>query len=147
MAHVLEIRLPSVGVQYHFEPTYVMGAVEALALPEDGAVYIREDVYEALLKKDPVARFTVAHEIGHLWMHERPGTTSALYQVEAMRPHGPLEDAECQADSFAAEFLMPLGEMQGVHITAADVMAHYNVTFSAALRRVRELSAEGLVRR
>lgn len=67
---------------------------------------IREDVYEAWNDpNDPMhgrARFTLAHELGHLVLHEGP----ALHRQTAMIKHKVFEDSEWQADYFA-EFLMP----------------------------------------
>jgi len=147
MAQVLEHNLSSLGILYSYEPPHVMGAAEALAIPEQNTILLREDVYFALLEDDPPARFTVAHEVGHLWLHERPGPATALYHAEPARPHGPLEDAECQADAFAAEFLAPAREFAGMRVTAAGLMHTYNLSFQAAMQRVRELSAEGIIRR
>lgn len=147
MPSVLEHGLARLGILYSYEEDYKMGAAEALVLPENNVLLLRQDVYFALLDGEPHARFTVAHEIGHLWLHERPGPATALYHAEPARPHGPLEDAECQADSFAAEFLMPANELAGQRVTAAGLMKTYEVSFGAALRRVRELVSEGIIRR
>jgi hypothetical protein len=148
MAWILEHALPRFGIDYFYEPEYVMGAAEALVLPEDDAIVLREDIYKGLLRGEPHTRFTLAHEIGHLWLHERPGPSAALFHAEPSRAHGPLEDAECQADCFAAEFLMPVSELIRLRpLTAAGLALRYGVSFQAALLRVRELKMEGLIPR
>ena len=68
-------------------------------------IILRADTYDALCDvSDPKhcrARFTVAHEIGHLILHE--GFALARGAVR----HKHYEDSEWQADTFAAELLMP----------------------------------------
>jgi Zn-dependent peptidase ImmA (M78 family) len=80
-------------------------------------------------------------------MHERPTLVTAFYMQEVDLGHAQQEDPERQANSFAAEFLMPANELAGKHWTAAQVSAMYKVSLQAAIRHVRELTAEGLIRR
>lgn len=74
-------------------------------------------------------RFTLAHELGHLVMHDLP-----------VAP----DDAEAQADAFASEFLMPAAEIR-THLThidmakAAQLKRHWKVAMSALIRRARDL--------
>ena len=74
-------------------------------------------------------RFTVAHELGHLVMHDELTTS---------------EEAEAEADAFAAEFLMPAVEIRAQlrNITlqrAAQLKVVWRVAMSAIIRRARDL--------
>lgn len=74
-------------------------------------------------------RFTLAHELGHLVMHDLPE---------------PEEDAENEADRFAAEFLMPAAEIRS-QLTRIDIQKaamlkrHWKTAMSALIRRARDL--------
>jgi hypothetical protein len=62
------------GINYDVREVSLMQDIEAAVNPDKGELIIREDVYLALT--DPTnyghgrARFTIAHEIGHLILHE-----------------------------------------------------------------------------
>ncbi|MFJ1997003.1 ImmA/IrrE family metallo-endopeptidase [Streptomyces asiaticus] len=77
-------------------------------------------------------RFSIAHELGHMVMHPKPG-------AGAMQ--------EKQADAFAAEFLMPACDIReafssGVHLAMlADLKQVWGVSMSALLRRAQTLNA------
>ncbi|MDC5547674.1 ImmA/IrrE family metallo-endopeptidase, partial [Acinetobacter baumannii] len=108
MVDLIENILPTkLGVNYDILEKEVLGPIEAATNPDKGELIIREDVYEALNDpNDPMhgrARFTLAHELGHLILHEGP----ALHRQTAVVEHKVYEDSEWQADCFAGEFLMP----------------------------------------
>lgn len=72
-------------------------------------------------------RWTLAHEIGHLTMHQAPGS-----------------DAEREADEFAAAFLMPadqiIDDLRGVTLTQiAHLKRVWKVSMQALLRRAESL--------
>jgi len=46
-----------------------MGNAEGLTAPDGSSVVLREDVYVKALRGDGRARFTVAHELGHWFLH------------------------------------------------------------------------------
>lgn len=74
-------------------------------------------------------RFTLAHELGHLVMHDLPTQPA---------------EAEREADAFASEFLMPAAEISP-HLTnidlakAAALKRHWKTAMSALIRRARDL--------
>src|SRR2546428_12825632 len=76
-------------------------------------------------------RFSVAHELGHLVLH----------QVPQGSPHG----LERQADMFAEEFLLPAAAMREALVppvtltTLADLKGHWGVSLQALIRRARTL--------
>ncbi|KFG74458.1 helix-turn-helix domain-containing protein [Streptomyces mutabilis] len=77
-------------------------------------------------------RFSIAHELGHLVMHDEPGTGSTQ---------------EKQADAFAAEFLMPASDIRqaisgGVDLAKlTELKRVWGVSMSALLRRAQTLNA------
>ncbi|MDC5551464.1 ImmA/IrrE family metallo-endopeptidase, partial [Acinetobacter baumannii] len=88
MVDLIENILPTkLGVNYDILEKEVLGPIEAATNPDKGELIIREDVYEALNDpNDPMhgrARFTLAHELGHLILHERP----ALHRQTAVVEH------------------------------------------------------------
>jgi Zn-dependent peptidase ImmA (M78 family)/transcriptional regulator with XRE-family HTH domain len=76
-------------------------------------------------------RFSVAHELGHLVLH----------QVPQGSPH----TVEQQADAFAAAFLLPEAAMRRVLVppitltTLADLKARWGVSLQALIRRAQTL--------
>jgi Zn-dependent peptidase ImmA (M78 family)/DNA-binding XRE family transcriptional regulator len=76
-------------------------------------------------------RFSVAHELGHLVLHQVP--------------EGSPRELERQADLFAEEFLLPAAAMRRVLVppvtltTLADLKARWGVSLQALIRRARTL--------
>lgn len=154
--------VPSLDVEEHGSPDEVARAVRALwrlpmgpirdmaaALELAGVIVVRSNLespkiaaisldnvgtYPALiiLNKGLPAdreRFTLAHELGHLVMHSVLVTT---------------DEAEREADAFAAEFLMPAAEirtaLKGMTLArAAQLKVVWRVAISALIRRARDL--------
>lgn len=91
-------------------PDYKFLKVEEKDLPgqygntdhKNKVLKIRTDVYSNALKEDTVALFSIAHEIGHLFLHQEQGYifSRAMYRFPAY------VSAEWQANYFAAELLM-----------------------------------------
>lgn len=83
--------------------------VEALTDFQNRLVYIRESTYEKLGKADGRARFTLAHECGHVVLH----TDQWLYKLATaartidLTTVKPFLSPEWQANKFAAVLLMP----------------------------------------
>jgi len=104
-------------VHYGFQlvVTELTGGLEAVTYPRHRTLGLAPDVYEALLSGDGRARFTTAHEIGHLFLHSdsadgfESGTGPPLYRKGQLPAY---RDPEWQADSFAASFLMPIATVQ-----------------------------------
>lgn len=74
-------------------------------------------------------RFTLAHELGHLVMHDLPT---------------PPDNAEREADDFASEFLMPAAEiapqLNNIDLAkAASLKRHWKTAMTALIRRARDL--------
>ena len=114
---------------------------DVIVNPDKGELLIREDVYLALT--DPTsyghgrARFTLAHEIGHLILHE--GVT--LNRQVKVKNHKIYEDSEWQADTFSAELLMPSHMCRGLSLE--EIQTKFVVSYSAAKNKFETLSKGG----
>ena len=58
------------------------------------------------------ARFTVVHEIGHALKHHKISSALSGGLARALPPRAPYESAECEANAFAAHFLMPVSAIK-----------------------------------
>lgn len=95
-------------------------------------------------------RFSIAHELGHFHMptHRRSGQFACgPAELEATEGYGPEE--EWEANSFAAYLLMPrkqfrrdCKEMPISFESARELARIYNVSITAAARRMIELTSE-----
>ncbi len=108
---VVEIALPKlfpefvIDIRTTEEMTSLYGSgTLAMTTPAEMTLELREDVYEGLLAHNGRCRYTVAHELGHLFLHQNTGFARFDFQGK-MRIY---ESSEWQADNFAAELLAPL---------------------------------------
>lgn len=144
----LEFDLSRAGIVYDIVSGDEIGDDEAHAYPDSGVIRIREDIYDALIRNDRRARFTVAHEIGHIALHSGvPLRWVGASQKNVSRTHAFFEDSEWQADTFAAEFLMPVNFIRERCRTAVEIAELFCVSLDAALIRLSSLRAERLVAR
>lgn len=70
--------------------------------PDQKIIKLRESLYLAACNGDRDSLFTLAHELGHLYMHADQPNTFARGSVSYSRE----EDCEWQADQFASELLI-----------------------------------------
>lgn len=89
-------------------------------------VKIREDVYIDAYNGVARALFTIAHELGHFFLHEGEGY--AFSRLEMIVP--PYMRAEWQANYFAAEFLMSSDLI--VNMSLEDISLKCNTSIEAA---------------
>lgn len=143
LEYLVEQFLPKVlNINYDIREVDVMKDIEAAVNPDKGELIIREDVYLALT--DPTnyahgrARFTIAHELGHLFLHE--GIT--LNRQIKVKDHKVYEDSEWQADTFASELLMPSRMCEGLSIE--DIQEKFVVSYSAAKIKFEKLNKGGV---
>ncbi|MCY1126576.1 ImmA/IrrE family metallo-endopeptidase [Frigidibacter sp. RF13] len=115
-----------------------MGRAEGLTCPQGTFIRFREDVYERACEGDGRARFTFAHELGHLALHKNAPMARASKR-DGTRAY---MLAEPQANRFAAALLMPRA-----HIFApdesADLMTRFGVSWEAASNRLSDLKNKG----
>lgn len=104
----LESFLPSIDPEFTLiiEDVNSMGSCHGLACPEEKCIKLREDVYEKAIQGSGRDRFTVAHELGHYLLHDNSHVT--LARVEKNKKIEAFRNPEWQANTFAAELLVPL---------------------------------------
>ncbi len=99
----LEKIIPEFGYTIEICEPYEMQKEYALTLPEEKVLKIREDVYIGAAKENPRDLFTIAHEIGHIFLHDSKSIALARSDYKIKK----FEDPEWQANTFAAELLVP----------------------------------------
>jgi Zn-dependent peptidase ImmA (M78 family) len=111
-----------------------MGSAEGYTCPSGSFIRLRLDVYEAACANDGRARFTVAHELGHLFLHRN----LPLARARSDDNVPPFRRSEPQANRFAADLLMPRSFMNASDSVAA-VMKRHGVSMEAAVNRIDNL--------
>ncbi len=111
-------------------------------------MFLREDVYQDLRSHQPRARFTFAHELGHVVLHAQDLVANgqvdryctALPRASPRRHHKVWDDTEWQANAFAGAFLMPARELDRLYMIGKlndrTVAKTYIVSSSAAQTRI-----------
>lgn len=100
-------------------------------------LYIREEVYEEAVVGRHRARFTIAHELGHLFLHN--SLTEERCRLLARNSYKHSEEViayEEEADTFAAELLMPIDGIKGMSVM--EIQYTYNVSRETAFYRRKE---------
>jgi hypothetical protein len=135
MAPLLELALPELLKDYDFQVVDddELGGAEGWTDISEPVIRMTNTSYQALLSLDPRARFTAAHELGHLLMH----SSSHIHYARAAHMD-PQTDPEWQANEFAAAFLMPEKAFRKT-TSVEEAMARFGVGYQAARRRARDL--------
>jgi Zn-dependent peptidase ImmA (M78 family) len=131
MLSLLELALPDILEDYEFliVPDADMPGAEGLTDLKEPIIRVPDSVYAALERNEGRARFTAAHELGHLLMHSNSHVHYARsdYTDQSLDP-------EWQADTFAAEFLMPERVFRQMTYVE-EAMSRFGVSYTAARRR------------
>ncbi|MFC4305819.1 ImmA/IrrE family metallo-endopeptidase [Cohnella boryungensis] len=132
----LEHILPQVDPDfiYHIMPIHEMGGHYGLAIPQDHTILLREDVYDGAVKGMPRHRFTVAHEIGHYFLHTP--SRVAFARGSAAKNVPPYLNPEWQANTFAGELLAPPNVIKGMNIF--EIMSQCKVSRQVAEIQMRD---------
>ena len=135
----LENVMPEIftGFNYEYVEKMKMGGVEGLTIPETNTIRIREDVYEAAMRDEGRARFTIAHEIGHYVMHKNQVPGFSRTKEKLVIDHKVFEDSEWQANAWAGELLMPYHLIHGM--TIYEIVEKCKVSGQAAEYRRSKL--------
>ena len=112
-----------------------MGSAHGLAFPEKGEIWLREDVYEGYLAGQGRDRFTAAHELGHLLLHNNIGMARSIKSPSELKPY---ENSEWQANTFAGALLIPVETARKLK-DEFELMDACGVSFDAARVRLAQL--------
>lgn len=106
IVHFVECVLPQIVDGFFLEilPKEAMPNKCGETFPAEKKIQIREDIYELAIKGDGFARFSVAHEVGHLLINDVDSIS--LCRLEPGEKLKTYEDPEWQADAFGGELLM-----------------------------------------
>lgn len=121
--------------QLEIAPVTDMGNKHGETYPSKNLIRIREDVYLRAATGEGRDRLTIAHEIGHLLLHE--DTAIALCRLEPNEKLKPYEDPEWQADAFGGELLASSYLIQNMN--EQQVQKKCGVSASAARCQLRAL--------
>ena len=127
--------LPEFIEDFDFQiwPTYAMKNYHGLTM-DNGLVVIREDVYIKAANDDGCARDTMAHELGHWFLHRGK-------KAHARIANGPVpayESPEWQAKAFSGELLVPF-HLIDKSMTADEVARLCGVSRSAAAYQLKKI--------
>ena len=92
-------------------------------------IRIRQSVYEGAIHGNPRDRFTLCHELGHWLLHQPESVSLARGNVPAYC------DPEWQANTFAAELLIPYNLVKGMSIE--EIIEQCCVSYSCAEIQMR----------
>lgn len=100
----------------------------AKAVPTERIIYVRESVYTGACRGIARDRFTITHELAHTFLHRESSISLARVDVGSSIPR--YRDPEWQANTFAAELLVPFHLMQDKSID--EIVQSCNVSWSVA---------------
>jgi|SRR5713101_8995162 len=120
-------------VDYVRVPDMSLPDAEAQYDPDKGIIYLRESTYLAAQRGDSRARWTVAHEVGHVALnHQRTrNRSSASRSIEKIAQT--IRRDEAQAHRFAAALLAPFHRANfSLQTTAQQVAMRFDISLAAA---------------
>ncbi|KPF85839.1 hypothetical protein IP70_10365 [alpha proteobacterium AAP38] len=109
-----------------------MDGAEGYTCPSGTFIMLDNDVYIEGCKGNGRARFTAAHELGHLVLH----TNIKLARITEHTDVKAYRLTEPQANQFAAEILMPRRHIKRSD-TESEIMDRFGVSYEAADNRLR----------
>lgn len=122
--------MPEFDPDFYMEilPEAKMGECLGITYPKEHKIVLREDVYKGASSGVGMHRFTLAHEIGHYFLHNDRSVVLARTDPKEHMPA--YKDPEWQANCFAGELLMPAKLIKGM--TPSEVANNCEVSLSAA---------------
>lgn len=131
LENILPILIPE--FQLEIVPVEEMGNKHGETYPSKNLIRIREDVYLRAIDGLGRDRLTIAHEIGHLLMHE--DDSIALCRLAPNERLKAFEDPEWQANAFGGELLASTYLIRGM--SAEEVSKKCGVSIDAAKVQLR----------
>jgi MoaA/NifB/PqqE/SkfB family radical SAM enzyme len=139
--HLVELETGTVlpDFELHVEPTGEMPGVAAYVAEFPLRMVISEETYEAAFNNQGRARFTVAHELGHLMLHRPYLQTADSRAMRTSKQLSTFSRCEQQANEFAAELLLPEQVVQTAGLDPDTLSERCDVSKTAAEVRLRTL--------
>ncbi|MFT4806663.1 MAG: Zn-dependent peptidase ImmA (M78 family) [Psychroserpens sp.] len=110
--------------------------ISALAVPEEGFIYLKESVYIGATEGVTSDRLTLAHELSHLILHWNVPKNG--FAKSSIKSHHYTQDAEWQADMGAFDILTDHRFLN--HMVTANVLSKTaGISLLNAFSRVDEL--------
>lgn len=114
----------------------------ANATPSQKKVSVRQEVYHQAARGEARARFTMAHELGHLVLHAN--VIPKYAQSQAPSSHHYTEDVEWQANEFAAWLLVSPQDPSKLK-TPKSIADNFGVSLEMAGYQWRKLKEAGYI--
>lgn len=130
--YFLEFGLKAFGFDYDICDKNELENCYAKTIPESKVVKIKEDVYMRAVEGVPRDLFTILHEVGHVIFHN--DRTIEFARNEEKIPA--YMDPEWQANTFAAELLVPSDYIDGM--TKEEIVIRYGCSNEVALIQMKE---------
>ena len=124
------------------------GTIQKEAFFSDGAVEKEGNGFKIIVspfQDEKRERFTIAHELGHLFLHMGYRTNNELWEKQENNIYHRTgnSEKEYQANEFAAAFLMPATEYlsvlnkvaEGNMVDTSKIAEYFNVSIEAAANR------------
>lgn len=127
IVRVYEYILQSIEVTFEIVDYASMGDKHGETLIGRNVIRIREDVYDRACKGYGRDRLTMAHELGHLLLHNMKNLSLARNANQKVAAYS---DPEWQANAFAGELLAPHRFLKGKSVD--EIANSYGISISAA---------------
>ena len=124
------------------------GTIQKEAFFSDGAVEKEGNGFKIIVspfQDEKRERFTIAHELGHLFLHMGYRTNNELWEKQENNIYHRIgnSEKEYQANEFVAAFLMPATEYlsvlnkvaEGNMVDTSKIAEYFNVSIEAAANR------------
>ena len=117
IGHFVERVMPEVYPEFVFEvcTEAEMGNLHGETIPSEHKIRIREDVYIGACEGRGRDRLTMAHEVGHFFMHDESSVVFCKADPNEKIPH--FRDPDWQADVFGGELLAPSYLINGMNVS------------------------------
>lgn len=137
----IEFFLGKVGFSFEVLEDFELKGKYAEALPNEKKLLIRQSTYDGAVEGNPRDLFTLAHEVGHLFLHNSQTITLARRD----RNIKIYEDPEWQSNTFAGELFAPADAIIGM--SKEEVMNRYGCSGQVAdiqLKQAQKIATYGL---
>ncbi len=135
IVRLIECEMPKAYENFRYEvvPDEELPGQEAVFIPSAFCMRVRESVYEGACNHVGRCRFTLAHELGHFFMHrDQPMAFGRSAENEVI----PLYmNSEWQADEFARNLLAPARLAKGMSTALIATMFEVSKEVARIVRR------------